>query len=461
MDITDKKKRNKILTVLFIGVLMGALDIAIVGPALPAIQKQFHIDERAVAWIFTVYVLFNLVGTPLMAKLSDIMSRKKVYILDVALFAAGSLVVAASPNFTFLLIGRSIQGFGAGGIFPVASAVIGDTFPEDKRGGALGLIGAVFGIAFIIGPALAGVLLLLSWHWLFIVNIPIAVAIIFMSMKILPESKPVEKKAFDWSGMISLIIVLAAISFGFNQINTTDILNSILSLNVWPFFLIAIILIPYFTRTENKAHDPVLRIKLMTSKQVILVCALAIGAGVSEAAVVFVPPLLVDKFGVSTSQASFMLFPVVLAMAAGSPLAGRMLDKIGSKIVLIIGTIILALGLFGFAFKVDTLLTFYIDAILIGVGMGFLVGAPLRYIMLNEAKQSERASAQGVVRLFTGTGQLFGSALVGAVATSHGGGAGGLQKAYLLTGVIIAILIIVSFWLKPRRVEMETVQAKE
>ena len=105
MNIDDKKTRNKILLVLFIGVLMGALDIAIVGPALPAIQKQFNIDERAAAWIFAVYVLFNLIGTPLMSKLSDIMSRKKIYIMDVILFAAGSLVVALSPNFLLCLPG--------------------------------------------------------------------------------------------------------------------------------------------------------------------------------------------------------------------------------------------------------------------------------------------------------------------------------------------------------------------
>ena len=279
MTLTDKKERNRILSVLFIGVLMGALDIAIVGPALPAIQKQFSLDERAVAWIFAVYVLFNLVGTPLLAKLSDIMSRRKIYIIDVVLFAAGSLVVAASPNFTILLIGRSIQGFGAGGIFPVASAVIGDTFPEDKRGGALGLIGAVFGIAFIIGPAIAGVLLLLSWHWLFIVNIPVALVIIVMSLRILPDNVPEHKKPFDWNGMIFLGLILTALAYGFNRIDSSDFVNSILSLNVWPFLVFAVILLPLFASSERKASDPILRLKLLASRQVLLVSALAIGAG--------------------------------------------------------------------------------------------------------------------------------------------------------------------------------------
>ena len=155
MNETDNRRRNQLLLVLFIGVLMGALDIAIVGPALPAIQAYFGVGERAIAWIFAIYVLFNLVGTPLMAKLSDALGRRSIYVADVTLFALGSLLVAAAPNFGLLLVGRAVQGLGAGGIFPVASAVIGDTFPPEKRGSALGLIGAVFGLAFLVGPHLA------------------------------------------------------------------------------------------------------------------------------------------------------------------------------------------------------------------------------------------------------------------------------------------------------------------
>jgi hypothetical protein len=155
----EEKKRNNILAVLFVGVLMGALDIAIVGPALPAIKEAFQVNDRLLAWMVTIYILFNLVGTMLMAKLSDIFGRRIVYVADVAIFAVGSLIVSLSPGFTVILIGRAIQGFGAGGIFPVASAVIGDTFPPEKRGQALGLIGAVFGIAFIIGPILGSLLL--------------------------------------------------------------------------------------------------------------------------------------------------------------------------------------------------------------------------------------------------------------------------------------------------------------
>jgi multidrug resistance protein len=203
----DEKTRNKVLLVLFLGVLMGALDIAIIAPALPSIQAFFGIGDRILTWTFTVYVLFNLIGTPLMAKLSDTYGRRSIYTLDVLLFALGSLIVALSPAnlFAMLLVGRALQGFGAGGIFPVASAVIGDTFPPEKRGGALGLIGAVFGLAFMIGPILGGVILAFAgWEWLFIINLPIALIVVILGWQVLPVSRPASTRPFDWVGMAIL-----------------------------------------------------------------------------------------------------------------------------------------------------------------------------------------------------------------------------------------------------------------
>ena len=150
------RTNTQILIILFIGVLMGALDISIVGPAIPSIEKTIMISQKNLSWIFSIYVLFNLVGISLMAKLSDFFGRRWIYLISVAIFGIGSLVVASAHDFTFLLIGRGIQGFGSSGIFPVAAAVIGDIFPVEKRGRAVGLIGAVFGIAFMMGPFIAG-----------------------------------------------------------------------------------------------------------------------------------------------------------------------------------------------------------------------------------------------------------------------------------------------------------------
>jgi MFS family permease len=113
---------KKILAILFTGVLMGALDIAIVGPAIPSIEITLSVDPRLLGWIFSIYVLFNLVGVSFFARLSDIYGRRNIYIVSLMLFGLGSVVVSISGDYTALLSGRAIQGLGASGIFPVASA---------------------------------------------------------------------------------------------------------------------------------------------------------------------------------------------------------------------------------------------------------------------------------------------------------------------------------------------------
>lgn len=438
---------------------MGALDIAIVGPALPAIKKSFDVDERALAWIFTTYVLFNLISVPLMAKLADAMGRRTIYIVDVTLFAIGSLVVVFSPTIAIMFLGRAIQGLGAGGVFPVASAVIGDTFPPEKRGSALGLIGAVFGIAFLIGPIIAGAMLaFVSWHWLFFINIPIAVIVIAMAMSSIPNSHPATQRSFDFLGMAVLAIMLAALTFGVNQLDTKNFGASIASPNVLIPLTLAVILIPILIALETRAANPIVNLRLFSSRQIAVVSALAMGAGVGEASVVFVPSLVVAAFGVKNSEASFMLLPAVLAMAVGAPSAGRMLDRVGSRWVMLVGYVLVALGMLTVAILGVNIAFFYSSAVLVGLGLGILLGAPLRYIMLNEAPVGERASAQGILTLNTSVGQMLGGAMVGAIAASFGGGVDGFSRAFLVVGIIAIVLTVVTFGLKSQAVERATFQ---
>lgn len=454
--------RNRILLLLFFGVLMGALDIAIIAPALPAIQKHFGIDDRAKSWVFGVYVLFTLIGTPLMAKLSDARGRRAIYVLDVSIFALGSLVAAIAPSFGILLLGRALQGLGAGGIFPVASAVIGDTFPPEKRGSALGLIGAVFGIAFLIGPILGGVVLYLAdWRWLFIINLPIAVALIFASLRLLPATRPAVRKRFDLAGMVLLALGLASFTYGINQIDTEQFFASLSSTGVWPFLAAALVLFLAFAWVELRAADPILRLRLFASRQIAVVSGVALGAGIGEAAVVFVPSLLVAAFGISAAQSSWWLLPPVLAMGVGSPFAGRMLDRVGSRLVVLLGSGLLAAGMLLMGLSTVTTAIYLITAILAGLGLGMLLGAPLRYIVLNETPSSDRASAQGGLTLFTASGQLIGSAVVGAVAASGGGGVEGYQAAFLAVGSIAIVLLLLALALKSQTAERETVRRNE
>ncbi len=458
----ETKQRNRVLAVLFVGVLMGALDIAILGPALPAIRTQFDLPERTLSWMFTIYVLFNLIGTPLMAKLSDIFGRRSIYILDVALFAVGSLIIALSPAFWAVLLGRAIQGFGAGGIFPVASAVIGDTFPVEKRGSALGLIGAVFGIAFLVGPILGGVILAIAtWKWLFLINLPIAAVVIVLAYRELPATRPERSGTFDWFGMGTLALLLASLAYGINQIDTANFFASLTSMQVLPFLISFIVLLIVFLQIEKQVSNPIIPLVLFSRRQLSLASFLSIGAGVIESSLVFLPVLAVAALGMAASTASFMLLPLVLAMSVGSPTAGRLLDRFGSKVVLTAGTSLSAVGMFILSLFPTNLTLFIVALVLLGLGLSALLGAPLRYIMLSEASPEERSIAQGITNVFISIGQLVGSALIGAMAASGINQIAGYSNGYTVIGAVGVVLLAITFLLKSRSAEAATTQQNQ
>ncbi len=448
-------RNGKILALLFTGVLMGALDISIVGPAIPAIEQTIKVDHRSLSWIFSIYVLFNLVGVTLLAKLSDLYGRRNIYIFSVAVFALGSIIVAMSNDVTLLLVGRAVQGFGASGIFPVASAVIGDIFPPEKRGRTLGMIGAVFGIAFIIGPVIAGVLLLwFKWNALFLINLPIAAVVIFYSWRLLPSKKSDVKPHFDWTGMVFIAILLSSFAYGINNIEASEGIRGILSIDVLPFLLITLITLPIFIFLEKRSPSPVVKIELFDVKQIRIVGLVAFGTGIIQSVTIFVPEMAVNVFGVSTSQASFMLIPFVLAIAVGSPVAGRLIDKIGSRAIVMTGLMLAAAGLLIFYYDSASRVNFYTAGIFMGLGSAMLQGSALRYIMLNEVQSSERALGQGIITLFSSTGQMTGATLIGIIVASMSSRLEGYSKSFLVIAIIALSVMLISYRLKSRSQEL-------
>jgi multidrug resistance protein len=451
----EQHRNGKILALLFTGVLMGALDISIVGPAIPAIEQTIKIDHRLLSWIFSIYVLFNLVGVTFLAKLSDLFGRRNIYILSVAIFALGSAIVSLSDDITVLLIGRAVQGFGASGIFPVASAVIGDIYPPEKRGRTLGMIGAVFGIAFIIGPVIAGVLLLwFKWNALFLINLPIAAIVIFYSWRLLPIKKSDLKPHFDWIGMVFIAILLSSFAYGINNIEASEGIRGLFSIDVFPFLLITLITLPVFIFLEKRSPSPVVKIELFDIKQIRIVGLVAFGTGIIQAVTIFVPEMAVNVFGVSTSKASFMLIPFVLAIAVGSPVAGRLIDKIGSRAIVMGGLILAATGLLFFYFNAASKLNFYTAGIFMGLGSAMLQGSALQYIMLNEVLASERALGQGIITLFTSTGQMTGATLIGIIVASVSSKLKGYSRSFLVIAVIALLVMLISYRLKSRSQEL-------
>ena len=447
---------NKILILLFVGVFMGSLDIGIVGPALPSIQSYFVVNERVLSWVFTIYILFFMIGTPLMAKLSDIYGRKSIYILDIFLFAVGSLITITSCSFEMLLIGRAVQGIGAGGIFPVANAFIGDIFPPENRGVSLGILSSVWGLSSVLGPLLGGLLLNYSWQLLFIINLPIAGAVLLGSFYLLPKSEKNNGIIFDWYGITVLGIMVTSLAYGLNQIDTNNFLVSLSSINVWPFLILSLILLPILWKVEKVAKDPLIQVGLFKSREVKLISSIMVGTGLVQAATIFVPAFVIVALSFTTTNASLMLLPIVLTMAIGAPIIGKLLDKFGSRNIMITGGLSMVIGLFILCMLSKSFYLFILGGILIGVGMSTAIGSPPRYIMLIESPPKERASGQALINIITSMGQLMGGALIGAVIGSYAGKISGFQLAYMVIGFVAIIMTILAIGLKSKKVQLET-----
>lgn len=444
------------MLVLFLGVLTTALDIALVATTLPAIRTAFELDERSASWLLGTFVLFTLLGLPLMTKLADRHGRRVVYLLDVGLFILGGAVVISATGFLQLMVGRALQGLGAAGIFPVASAVIGDTIEPGRRGRALGILGSVYGLAFMIGPILGGVLVQFGWRWPFVANLILAIVVLLVSRTRVPDFKAESEGNIDWAGIGVLAVLLGSLSVGMNQIDTTSLSGSLASLTVWPLLLVSVALLPVFIRIEQKAKDPVLRPALIGRRQVLLVCLFATAAGLVEAGFVFMTDFTQNALLVDSRTASFMLLPLVTAVSVASPVAGRLLDRIGSKRIIGGGLVFITAGMAVLGFARPSAASFYVGSIIIGMGLACLLGSALSYILLAQAEVGERTVAQGINTIFISIGQLLGSACIGAIAASALTPAAGYQQAFASIAVASLILFGVSLLLDDLRTETET-----
>jgi len=177
------------------------------------------------------------------------------------------------------------------------------------------------------------------------------------------------------------------------------------------------------------------------------------GIGTVESSSVFFPALAVAGLGVTESTAAWLMLPSVLAMTIASPLVGRMLHKVGSRLIVQLGLACVLIGVLMYALLELTTALFIIGGIIAGVGLAGLLGAPLRYIVLNEAQPEDRASAQGLLTVFLAVGQLLGAAIVGGVAASKGGGVIGYQSSFVVLATLTGAILLVAFLLKSQREE--------
>ena len=448
----NPQKSRTLLPLLFTGVLMGALDLAIVGPALPAIQADFGMTSRQLAVLFNAYVLCQMIGTPMLAKFADRVGPRLAYLVSIGFFAGGSQLLVNATYPRVLYIGLSVKGIGGGGNLPNPPADIGNTLPPRERGPALGILGTVFGLAFLVGPIMGGLLLPYGWQWLFLVNLPIAAVLMAGAYRVLPAAAGSARKPLDIGGIATLSVALAALVLFVSSLDTRELLHSLLSGRSALAAGVLVVLVPVFWRIENRAADPIVRPGLLRSRPVATASLIGTCIGAVQSGGAFYPALAIAAIGVTPSTASWMLLPGVLGAIIASAVAGRLINRISTRTIVTVSVLMVVCSLLIFGLAHISVASFILASVLGSTGLGGVQGAPLRMVILENSLPGERGTAQGLLSNFTSMGRLVGAALVGSIAASAGSGAVGYQAAFLGMTVVAGTMVALALTLSARSV---------
>ena len=437
----------QILGVVFMGILMSALDIAIVGPALPAIAADFHLTDRILPWILNAYFLMNLAGRPVLGKLSDILGRRMVLALSASIYGLGALLSALAPNFALLLVGRALQGFGAGGIFPVASAAVTDFLPAERRGRILHIIGTTGAFIFIIGLPLGSLLMALGWRWIFGLGVPVAFVVALASISSLPSTPRAKVKPFDLPGLVLLIIMMASLTMGINLMNWSTPVASFKTLQGWPLFLIALVIYPIFKMVEGRAEEASVHPKILGNWRMRLGAHIALGTGLLQVGIVFMPLFVVSVLGIRDYMAGLMLLPLVAAMALATPFSNTIGGRKGTRLAITGGALMAATGYLVMGLVSPDTRIFYLASSITGAGIIALLGPSLRHKAIGDLPVADHPTAQRVMYLYISMGRLLGAALIGAVAASGADIISGYRNSFTVLGVLSVIIGLASLLL--------------
>lgn len=410
-----KKKSTSIAMVVFLlGIFMGAMDSGIVSPARNVIANALGISQSASVWMITIYTLSFAVSMPVTGKLADTYGRKKVYMICVILFATGSLLCGISDivgNYEFLLASRVVEAIGAGGIMPIATAYIGSSFPEEKRGSALGLVGGLYGIATVIGPTLGSFVLSVAgdtkWGYLFLINVPISIIIIGLALKLEENKKDSDIKKMDIWGSLILVILIASLMYALTNLKFYDFVNSIKTLDVWPYLLISLVMIPIFIYREKRAEDPVLNLDFFTNKQIALTLFISLIVGCGLMSTVFLPQFAQNVLRLKTGNGGYIVTLFAVFTGISAPLGGKFIDKFGVKKLLLLGFLANIFGTLYQAFITanhPNFINLTIGLAFMGVGMGCTMGTPVNYLMMSLVKPEEISMGQSTVSLLRSMG---------------------------------------------------------
>jgi DHA2 family multidrug resistance protein len=398
------------------GTIMAALDISIVNVALPYMRGNLGASVEEITWVATGYILSNVIIMPLVAMMSARYGRKRFYLGSIFLFTATSLLCAVSWDLTSLVVFRIIQGAGGGAIIPVGQAILRETFPPEEQGMAMGMygFGVVLGPAF--GPTLGGWLTdNFSWRWIFFINIPLGILNLILISRFLhdPSYLKREKGKIDLQGVGFLVLGLGALQLMLEKGETQDWFQS--------NFIVCLALVSFagmvlFIWRELTVDRPAVDLRVLKNipfaSGTLLVGVLGLG---QYAALFILPMFLQQLLGYPALDSGLLLLPRGLCMALVMPVAGKMYNRLGPRILIGAGLMVTAVSFWQLSImSLDVgFWDLFIPNMLQGGGFG-LIFVALSTAVLSAIERPQMTAATG---LYNVVRQVFGSVGIAVAAT--------------------------------------------
>jgi len=467
-DVGLRSERGPILLAVMLSVGLVAIDATVLATAVPAVVEDLG-GFTQFPWLFSVYLLTQAVTVPLYAKLADQYGRKPMMLIGVSVFLLGSLLCGLAWNMTSLIVFRAVQGVGAGAVQPIGMTIVGDIYSVAERAKVQGYLAGVWAMSSVVGPTLGGVFSdYLSWRWVFLINLPVGAAVLWMFVRNFDERIEKASHKLDVLGAVLLSVGGAALLLALLEGGVEWDWSSPVSVAL---FAAAALAIGLFIQVERRAAEPVLPLWVFRHRVILpaILSALVVGVlliGLTS----YIPLYAQGVLGHGALMAGFALAALTLGWPLSASNAGRLYLSIGFRNTMLIGSVF---GLVGalLLLTIDehsSLFHLSVPCFVMGVGFGF-VAAPSVIAAQAAVGWESRAVTTGATMFARTVGSAIGVAVFGALVNAHVTDATGhanpdlehlapsvlgpaIETTFIGSAVVAFVLVAVSL-LMPRKVE--------